>query len=418
MMGLIFFVVVLVATIVLAILASKVWHWAHVLVIVGLVFATIGYSNCAYRVLAVRSKFQKQEKDRLDRLAERQKLVKAIDSGTADSALVSRLAESLGLDDDATSFISIGDLEHELRMESRVRGRLWDNVRPLGAPDRASLQIEVGVAEDAAPMNIAQNAILYVFEKGDPSQGAAYIGEFRVVQSAQRKLRLEPVLAMHNDDLDRFFRSAADARPWTLHESMPVDTHEMFASLSEEQLRAMLPEATVEEYIRHGGETRPDDPERRVMGIDADGELVGPEDIDRAQKEFYSRKLRDYAYEFQEHAQRQMVLRSEGLAIQSNKQKLDEALAGAKKLGAIRQDEKRRLNKDLSGVIGDQQAAEDHLVAVESRLGHARDLLEKIITANINSADKLAALQSALVGGADLSTTPVPAQPATDSHGL
>ncbi|TWT85427.1 hypothetical protein Pla123a_02340 [Posidoniimonas polymericola] len=418
MIGLIVVVVVLIASIALAILASKVWHWAHVLVVVGLVFSTVGFSNLGYRVLSVRAKYQKTETDALASLEEVESRIEAINRGTENGGMVARLAEPLGLDENAEEIKSIGDLEHQLRMVNRVRGRLWDNVRPLGAPDQQSFTVNVAVSDDAPPLNITQGAILYAFEQGDPSQGAAYIGEFRVVQASPRQLRLEPVLQMHPDDLDRYFDSAADGRPWTLHESMPVDTHKMFAGMSEQQLRAILPEGSVEEYLRHGGPVQPDDPPRRVMGIDQDGNLVGPESIDSAQQKIYYRELRDYAFEFQEQAKRQRELRSEGLSLQSNLQQTLAALEGAKKLGEFRQEEQRKLKHDLAGVQRDLKAITDHLAAVEGQVNRAKDLLTQTLAANLRTAQQLSALQAALAGSPDLNTNPTGSSAAGDQHAL
>ncbi len=417
MFGLIFFVVVLIATLVLAFFASKVWHWAHVLVVVALVFATLGYTNLGYRVLAHRAKYQAAERRSLAALEETLNRIAAIDRGTEDMAMVSRLSESLGLDEDATSITSIGDLEYQLRMVNRVRGRLWENVRALGPPNQTG-QVEVAIAEDAPPMNVSQGAILYAFEQGDPKEGASYLGEFRVVEAGPRQLRLEPVLEMHLADQERFIASAAQGDPWTLHESMPVDTHDMFAGMTEEQLRAILPESSVEEYLRDGTPAQPDDDPLRIMGIDADGYLVGPEEMDRAQKKIYSRKLRDYAFLFQEEALRQAELRAEGTAILANTKKLEEALAGAKKIAAYRQEEQRKLKHDLAGVTRDQKAIEQHLASVVAQADRAEQLLTKTLAANLRTAEQFAALQAAWAGGADLSTTPTPARPAGDPHAL
>lgn len=399
MIGLIVVVVVLIATIVLAIFASKVWHWAHVLVVAGLVLATIGYSNLGYRVLEYKAKYQRAEANSLKQLENVERQIEAIDRGS-----------------DSTP--SLGDLEFQLRMVNRVRGRLWEDVRALGAPNNDTLMVTVGVAEDAPPMNVSEGAILYAFERGDPSQGASYIGEFRVVQAAPRQLQLEPVLQMHNADLDRYFNSAAEGRPWTLHETMPVDNYEMFADLTDEQLQAILPEGSVEEYVRHGGPTQPDDDPRRIMGIDADGKLVGPESMDTAQQKIYYRQLRDYAFEFQEQAKRQRELRSEGLAMQSNLKQMQAALDGAKKHGEFRNEEQRKLKHDLAGVQRDLKTITDHLAAVQRQADRAKQLLTQTLAANVSTAQRLASVQAALIGASDLDSNPTPARGAIDSHAL
>lgn len=418
MFGLIGLVVLLVVSIVLAIFANRYWHWAHVMVVFGLVFSTVLFANLAYRVLNLRTKPQLAEKQAAEQLDKQLELIDAIERGTEDRGMVSQLSEPLGLDEDASKIASIGDMEHALRMVSRERGRLWDNVRAMGQPNPQTLQVDVVVAEDAPPINLSQGAILYAFEQGEPINGAAYLGEFRVVQAQPRQLRLEPVLSMYPEDLRRYAASAADGRLWTLHESMPVDSHELFDGLSDEQLQAMLPESTVEEYLRDGTPFESDDDLFRKMGLSEDGRLLGPEDAGKAVREIYSRKLRDYAYLFQEHAQRQAELRAEGAALTSNKQKIEDALSGAKQLLAERQETQQKLKRDLAGAKRDQQTVEAHLAELQKQLKIAQELLNQTLAANVRTADDLSALQAAWAGQADLSTTPVPASPAGDPHAL
>ena len=72
-------------------------------------------------------------------------------------------------------------------------------------------------------------------------------------------------------------RLANSRGPWSMYETMPVDQLELFAGLSEEQLEKLLPEASVEEYIRQGTPAGPDDDEWHVIGFDADDNQVRPE---------------------------------------------------------------------------------------------------------------------------------------------
>lgn len=424
MIGLIVVVVVLVLSIVLSIFASRYWHWAHVMVVFLLAFSMIGYSNLAFRVLQIRAEHQKAEHDALERLEDQQQIINAIDRGTTNPQMVNRLAEPLGLDEDAEQITSIGDLEHQLRMVNRERGRLWDNVQPLGMPDQQTRRVRVGVAEDAPALNVSQGAILYAFEQGSPDDGADYIGEFRVVEAAPRELTLEPVLTLDERTGNRYFDSAQQQSVWTLHESMPVDTHEMFAGMTEEQLRAILPEGAVQEYVRHGTPLEPDDDPYRMMGVDEDGTLLGPEAVrtleqnDQPVRKIYVRKLRDYAFLFQEYAQRQQELRNQRRAIESNLQRVQSALAGAKQQLAMRKETLQKLQHDMAGVLRDKQAIDAYLAEAQQRLRTAEELLQQTLAANVRSASRLGELQQGVLGGADLNSTPVPARGAVDPHAL
>ena len=90
----------------------------------------------------------------------------------------------------------------------------------------------------------------------------------------------------------------ASKGPWMIRELMPVDSHEIFAGKSEEELRAMLPEQVVDNYLNDG-------------------------------KEGFARNLRDYRTLLKWHDQRRTKqIEAEEAGVRYNKH-LDASLADA-----------------------------------------------------------------------------------------
>jgi hypothetical protein len=277
-----------------------------------------------------------------------------------------------------------------LHLATRLRGSVWRKVTPAGF-DPLSGAVNVTV-ESPQPSGIAPNTILYAFEEGppghpDPTSGAQYLGEFRVKEAAGQQASLVSVNLLDETEQQRL---AASRGPWTFYETMPIDQNEIFAGLSADRLRELLPAESVEEYIRQGTPAGPDDDEWHVAGFDEAGNPVGPDDIDKAAKKLYQRRLRDYSVEFSELNRRRIVLLANMEAVVSDNEKLKAALASAEQLGAFRADEIRMLKIDLAGVTKERAIIEQHLATVEQQLANARRLLDQAIAENRRLADELA----------------------------
>ena len=142
--------------------------------------------------------------------------------------------------------------------------------------------------------------------------------------------------------------------------------------------------------MRQGTPAGPDDDEWHVVGYDEDGNQLGPDDLAKAVKKTYQRRLRDYATEFAELNRRRVLLLANIEAVTEDNLKLKAALASAEKLGAFREDEIRKLTIDLAGVTKERVLIEQHLAAVEQQLATARKLLDQAIAENRRLADELA----------------------------
>jgi predicted nucleic acid-binding Zn-ribbon protein len=191
-----------------------------------------------------------------------------------------------------------------------------------------------------------------------------------------------------------------------MYDTMPADRHQIFAGMSEEELKQKLPPQTVNEYIRHGKEAGPDDEALRQAGFDEAEKRLPPDQLAQAAKRLYQRRLRDYAIEFDELAQRKLELLVDIDGIRKDNERLAEALASAKKLQAYREDEARRLNTDLAGITKERQAVEQHLAQLRRRIDRGRKLLEETLRNNAARARQLTALPSPPSGAATPALTP------------
>jgi hypothetical protein len=131
---------------------------------------------------------------------------------------------------------------------------------------------------------------------------------------------------------------------------MPVDQQKLFAGLTEEQLRKWLPEKSVQEYVRNGTVAGPDDDQWHRMGVDDEGKPVGPDNMDKAAKILYQRRLRDYSVEFDELARERVVLLANIAGVTKDNERLKSALVSAKALESFRTEEKQKLGVDLAGI--------------------------------------------------------------------
>jgi chromosome segregation ATPase len=180
-----------------------------------------------------------------------------------------------------------------------------------------------------------------------------------------------------------------------IYESMPPDEHQLFAGMTEEQLRQKLPAASIEEYLRHGQTSNQDDDEFRKAAYDDAGNRLGPDETEGAVQTVYHRRLRDYALEFRDLTERRAVLLTAVAGLTLDNQRLADALASAERLMAFRQDEANKLNSDLAGLSKDRQAVDRLLAMVEQQVERIRTLLEEKLRDNSRLASELAARQTA-----------------------
>jgi chromosome segregation ATPase len=155
----------------------------------------------------------------------------------------------------------------------------------------------------------------------------------------------------------------------------------------------MMPKQSFPEYLRHGKDAVADDPPERIIGLDADGKRLPPDQVDQAARKVYQRRLRDYATEFDALSARRTVLQVDIAATKKDIERLTAALAIAQDLKAFREDERTRLNTDLAGIKKERAEIEAHLAKVQRQLARGKQLLAEVLQRNDQLAAELAARQ-------------------------
>ncbi|MGI9455441.1 MAG: hypothetical protein ACR2NU_02715 [Aeoliella sp.] len=375
--------VALLLALVTVVMSTKIWHWSQVVLVLFIILFGVGALFLGAEVFRIhrnlRAGIPKLEENLEAANLKTEELLK----GTNDEP-------------------GIRELEHRLQIVSRERGRAWRGVQPASeVSDQGAVQVSI---PNPQPHGLGQDTIVYAFESGEPTEGAQYLGEFRVIEANAEGVTLEPILLIDQRTGERL---AASEGPWSLYETMPVDRHSLYADLSEEQLQQMLPEESVEEYLRHGTEATRDDDEWHVIGLDENDERVGPEQMDQAVKRLYDRPLRDYAYLFEEYAREKVVAMAAREAITEDNAKLETALESAKQLSQFREAEIVALTSDEAGMKQDRAAIEKHRDLVQRQLSNARQLIEVLLADNTARARELAERQLGLMQMID-SVAPAP----------
>jgi hypothetical protein len=415
------FGILLLASFILCYFAAQRWHWSHVFVGEVLFLSSLLFVFLAADVLRMNEKVR-ADLNRVEQTLERtEPLVRAIESGSRDPSTISSLeAQEVPVvydtnPDNPNAMLGTGALDHQVGMITRLVGRKWEEVVPQGAPNPQSGEVTVKV-ELPDPHGMEQNAVVYVFEQGepalpDPAQGRQYLGEFRVNSVAGNLVKIEPVGTV---DSDRAARLGGSRGPWIVYENMPIDQHpdgllQIFAGIEGDDWSKAVPGPVIEEYRRHGTEAQPDDDQWHRVGLDADGNVVGIDDWDEKAVRFeYRRELRDYSYLFTEYSKRWIELLADRAALVEQNKKLAATLASARELQAFREDEQQKLRFDLAGIKKDRAAVEAHLAALEASLANARDLLTATLDENLVLARQLATTQRELTRAINAVTEPTP----------
>lgn len=369
-------------------LTTKIWHWTQVtLVSFIMLFGILALFLSAevYRIHNIlRAPIPRLEQNLARAEQETERFLK----GTDDNP-------------------GIQELEHQLRQVTRQRGRVWRNVEPTGATSPAGeVTVTIGTPQ---PHGLSEDSIVYLFESGDPAQGAEYLGDFRVTATAEAGVTLEPIelLAVGQQVIDprTLDKLANSDGPWSFYDTMPADRHNLYDDLAEEQIRELfrgllheeLEEEVIEQFVRHGQEATDDDDPLDVIHLDENGNRVDPDTAEKVVKKVYERPLRDYAYLFGELARQKVVLIAELQAVAEDNAKIKVALDSARKLTKFRQQEIKDLKVDLDAVQTEQQVAEAHRDQVLRGLQTAKARIDTLLAENSSLASRFRDAQLQLV---------------------
>jgi hypothetical protein len=251
----------------------------------------------------------------------------------------------------------IVQLRRELHRVQLDRGRVWRKCDPKSVSAEGAVKLGIPSPEGAdkpPPHGITAKARVYLFDGTDVKEGGRFLGEFVATEIAERELGLQPTRKLDADDVQRLSQAQGKARQaaagWTMYEEMPPDEHDVFASLKEEDLRAMLPQSTAAEYVKDGKPAEAKDPQdRRVDGK-------------------YVRRLRDYSQLLERYSRERTELLDARESGNRDKQGVEEALADSKKHEEFTRNDIARLKADLAKAKSERDAVAEHLKRLDTSL--------------------------------------------------
>ncbi len=278
---------------------------------------------------------------------------------------------------------------HKLLVDRR---RVWAGCDPTSRkpnPNAGTAEITVTVNQTDAKgqpnhgivKSKDSGMVLYAFEElnvknkgdvlGDFDHGQ-YLGEFAVTDVKGKQVTFKPTYAMRPNEIDRLVKAK---RPWVLYELLPRDSHEIFASLSDADKKAMLPPESLRDYLKDGKPAEKDDEKDNVVG----GKYVRP--------------LVDYGIEFNDEHEKRMLLADTIVALQQDKQLVLDALDAARteadacaKLIAATKAETQKMERDRDIVAA-------HLEKLEKNLGDMQAFIARLTETNQAMAGRIAKLQ-------------------------
>jgi hypothetical protein len=271
------------------------------------------------------------------------------------------------------------------------RRRMWLGCQPTPrSPNRNAGTVEVPMAVaqvnskgEPVPHGIAQGTILYAFEElnvkdkgqvlGDFDVGQ-YLGEFAVsaAKPNDNKVTLVPTSTLNASEVDRIVKAK---RPWVLCELLPRDNHEIFASLSDDEKKKLLPADSLRDYLKDGKPAEKDDPKDCVV----DGNYVRP--------------LYDYGILFNDEHENRMLLGDAIFTLQQDRQLVVAALQGARALVDACATEVAATKADKEKMEHERDLVDAHRKNLEKNLGDMEAWIARLTKLNQAMAGRIAKLQ-------------------------
>ncbi|PQO39606.1 hypothetical protein DTL21_02345 [Bremerella cremea] len=265
------------------------WNVLHVLGLFLTFGAGFAYLILSAAVLKTETSWKKTAEQLQEQLATQEARVEQLQHGFSIDPKTGRLNTVENETD------SLSGAEAELRRVMYDRGRLWRNVNRVGVnnnqinlalpPIQSATPTDpdapaAGPAPTQPPRSLAVNDIVYAFgqmpspDNQSIAVPAYFIGEFVVKSVNAQNLTVEPTTK-----LDQTQQQVINLKnPWMLYDKMPVDEHQIFESMDDEKLAAVirgacsrlgLPQPLADEMVvrfqRTGEPAQNDDPELAVM---------------------------------------------------------------------------------------------------------------------------------------------------------
>jgi len=409
-------------------------------VFIGLIFlASIGFFILGARALMTHKYWREQALQLERELAQERDVELVLKEGFDSPEVIAREQELDKIGGDAAEGLKRAKEEMEgMREEAKMglrrvnvalheelvdRGRVWRDCPPDPAPETAKTgQLKVKV-KFPSPHQIADKTVLWAFDQLPVDQGGRYLGQFTVDGVDNEGVVLKPTTRMDAAALAKLNQSATrNGAAWSLYEVMPRDNHRSLAGLSDDELKAKLPEETVDEYVSDGQSTTLEDVKQRglagkVFQVDESGQIVktnGLETEVRAEnvEGKYVRQLRDYEELFRQYHlrltegvdRRNTLVRNvlyidpdrlpPGINPAGLKPPTVAALPDAKLQLQYRQEERDRLAEvERPKCFGQRDAVAAHLKAVQGKLAAIQAALAETIKTAQGMAGEIARIQ-------------------------
>jgi len=214
-------IVVILAFLVCVGFSSKVWRWFHLVMILLVFGSACWFSFLTAMITATKPNWQKSEYNLSNEKSSLDEQYRQVVKGPANK--VKEEKENLQ------------DLDSMLTRLLLDLGRVWRETKPQGVQNGAVL-IDTGFTPaNNEPLQIEQNAVLYVFKEAiiqvdglDIAVPVKYLGEFHVnaVNGGVISLKESPAYPW---SLATAEPHVNDGSTWAIYEKMPVDGHRLFS---------------------------------------------------------------------------------------------------------------------------------------------------------------------------------------------
>jgi hypothetical protein len=270
--------------------------------------------------------------------------------------------------------LGIRQLKIELHKMMLARGRVWYGVTPKQVANTPPEGLFAMVTIDAPdPHKISDKMILYAFEEKDAHSGGKYLGEFKVDSVDEKQAKLVPTMKPDDSEIDRVTKATGT---WTLYERLPTDSHDLFTELTEDQLKSLVPQELLAEYLKDGKPAEANDPEERV-----------------SKDKKYVRELFDYATAFQQlHVERSALIDLIAAA-KRNLATILSAMETAELAKKQNEQDKVEAQKEKDVVVAERDAAEASLKEVEALLADRQKAVQQAVSLIQSMAGEVARIQ-------------------------
>ena len=288
------------------------------------------------------------------------------DTLKTEQELEGQLVDGTGTGDDGMGLRQVRLALHALLID---RGRVWRNCTPQRVQAGGNQGVSLSLTTDQPdPHGIPVKAVLYILEETDVQEGGRYLGEFIVSGVGNNNLQLVPSMKLSDRELKRL---QASRGPWSLYEIMPIDQRDVLAGLDADEIKAMFPDASVDEYL-------------------ADLQAAHATDPDAEQPR---RQLRDYNLLFGEYHRQRSKWSDQMAATRRDLQYLQSAVDDANKQEQFRKDEIDQLTKKLAEATQEQKTVQTYREALEAKLAEVQKGVAELISSNRALAGEIAKIQ-------------------------